>query len=45
MKELEKQEFYCQKCNYKFYSKYGKCPYCGQSDFLVEGEITLQRLL
>lgn len=40
-----KSKYYCQRCNYKFKSKKGICPYCNQADFLVKGKISVHDLL
>ncbi len=43
--ELQKREYYCERCRYRFHSRNMLCPYCNKADRLVEGKISVQELL
>jgi hypothetical protein len=40
-----KQDYFCQKCRYKFKSIKSVCPYCNKHDFLTSTNITIEELL
>ncbi len=44
-KKKAKQDLFCNQCRYKFSSKRAVCPYCGNSDNLVESNVTTVDLL
>lgn len=40
-----KQDLYCERCNYHFKARKEKCPYCGKTDRLSGGKVTVRDLL
>ena len=43
--EVEKKEFYCARCRYRFTSRVPTCPYCDQDDRVLPGKISVHDLL
>lgn len=41
----QKQDFYCERCKYKFFSNKKVCPYCGRLDKVISGSFSLHELL